>query len=224
MLAIIQARMTSSRLPGKVLKTLHGRPMLAWTVARLRKSRRVTRILIATSDQPSDDPIMDFCMLEGVACWRGSLDDVASRFLNAAQAEQAAVFVRVNGDSPLIDPSLVDQSIKFFEQKHVDLVTNVLIRSFPKGQSVEVINTQIFSKIYAEITETEDFEHVTRAFYKFPDRYRIFNFKSGVEAGDIQLAVDTYDDFLAIEHIISVSSGRPGGWRELIALYPGQPS
>lgn len=218
MLVIIQARMSSQRLAGKVLKDLAGEPMLAWTIKRLRSASTVSRIVVATSTDRSDDCVADFCARHGVGCHRGSLENVAERFVTAATAERAGAFVRICGDSPLIDPAIVDTAIRLFQAHPCDLVTNVMTRTFPKGQSVEVIRTSTFARVSAKGGTCDEREHVTGGYYSEPAEYQIVTFSSGVDAGRIQLSVDTVSDLNAIERLIVDSARNPGGWRELMAM------
>ena len=108
MLVIIQARMNSNRLPGKVLRELHGKPVLGWTIKRVREASQIKRIIVATSHHQSDDPIEDYCRSTGEVCYRGSLNNVANRFAEILKIEKAEAFVRISGDSPLIDPQIVE--------------------------------------------------------------------------------------------------------------------
>lgn len=132
MFLIVQARYNSSRLPGKVLKNLSSKPMLQWTLERLNNCQHVTKILVATSEERTDDPIEDFCSSSGWACFRGNLNNVADRFAQIVHREKIPAFVRISGDSPLIDPEIVDQAIQLYETSERDLVTNILVRTFPR--------------------------------------------------------------------------------------------
>src|SRR4051794_13137546 len=122
MLAILQARMSSSRLPGKVLKPLLDQPLLAREIERVRESRRVTRLVVATSDRPSDDAIERLCGEIAVPCFRGSLDDVLDRFYQAARAYTPDGLIRLTGDCPLIDPDVLDRTVDYFVDGEYDYV------------------------------------------------------------------------------------------------------
>jgi spore coat polysaccharide biosynthesis protein SpsF len=219
MLAIVQARLSSTRLPGKVLMNLCGRSLLGRVVDRLSKARTVDRIVVATSSGSSDQGIVDFCEREGIRCHRGPLDDVAERFRQAAEFEAAEAFVRVSGDSPLIDSALVDLAVKYYGQAECDLVTNVLVRSFPKGQSVEVVRAATFNGFRGLLTEVQQKEHVTKVFYENPGAYRIVSFTSGMNAGAVNLSIDTPEDFARLEKLIGAVNDDAAGWRELLASY-----
>jgi len=218
MLAIIQARLSSRRLPGKVLKDLGGQPMLAWTLQRVGAARLVTKLVVATSDQSDDDAVADYCAGQGVVCHRGPLDNVAGRFAVALRAEQAPAFVRITGDSPLIDPAVIDAAIRLYEAGDWDLVSNVLVRSFPIGQSVEVVRAQTFLTALGEMNNEEDREHITRFLHRNRAHYRTVNFTSGADMAHIQMSVDTQEDFTLVQDLIKRTDGRLGGWRELLSL------
>jgi spore coat polysaccharide biosynthesis protein SpsF len=217
MLVIVQARLSSIRLPGKMLMDLCGRPLLGRVVDRLGRAQHVSRIVVATSDASSDEAIARFCAREGIACHRGPLEDVAERFRQAASQAAAPAFVRISGDSPLIDPALVDRAIGYFRQEECDLVTNVLVRSFPKGQSVEVLRTATFARLCDTLADGDHREHVTKAYYQAPAGFRIVSFTSGVDAGTANLSVDTPEDFARVRALLEGCADRPGGWRELLA-------
>jgi len=202
-LAVIQARMSSSRLPGKVLMPLAGRPVLQFLLERLARSVSVTRVMVATSIDRSDDAIVEFCARRGVLCRRGPLDNVARRFRDAIAAEPCDALVRVNADSPLLDPRLIDQGVGHFCAGDYDLVTNTWPRSYPPGQSVEVLAPEAFCRAYDLMTEAADFEHVTRVYYRRADDFRIHNFSRQPPCTETHLAVDTAEDFERIEHIVA---------------------
>lgn len=219
LLAIIQARLSSRRLPGKVLMPLQGRPLLGWTIHRLQQSRQLTDILIATSSEPADDPIAAYARQIDIAIQRGPLADVASRFCQALAAKQAPAFVRICADSPFIDAALVDQAINHFHAAPLDLVTNVLPRSFPKGQSVEVICTETFRALWNQPRSVQEREHITQVYYSAPERFRIRNFSSKTNHAAIQLSVDTPEDFTRAQQLLQASGGQPGDWQTLVELH-----
>ena len=177
MLIIIQARMSSQRLPGKVLMNIAGQPMLERVCHRVMQSNGAKKVVIATSNDSSDDQIEQFCDLRNISCFRGALDDVAGRFLAVIRREGAEEFIRISGDSPLIDPSLIDIAIFEYRSALYDLVTNVLHRTFPKGQSVELVRSSSFKQMYDESISPDDREHVTKWFYRSDINFKIRNFK-----------------------------------------------
>lgn len=218
-LAVIQARLSSRRLPGKVLTDLHGRPMIAWLVERLRACRTLSGIVLATSDDASDDPLAAYCAGAGVACRRGPLDDVAGRFLAVGRQMGADAVVRINGDSPLMDPAVVDQAARLWAAGSWDLVTNTQMRSFPKGMSVEVIRLAALERAHPGMTADER-EHVTQCFYRRPDDFRIVNFSSGLGLAAVQMSVDTPEDLDLVRRMMRLSDGAAArmGVEELMRL------
>lgn len=218
MLVIIQARMSSQRLPGKVLRTLGCKPILRWVVDRIQASESSSEVVIATSIDPTDDPIVRYCSDSGIVCIRGPLNDVAGRLANVATQLGAPAFVRICADSPLVDPTLIDSAIRLYQALNVDLVTNVMPRTFPKGQSVEVINTSTFVNALKNNSQSSDREHVTTFYYADPTRYRIVNFTSGQSAGSIQLSIDTDADLRAIEGVLDQCPTLTEGWSQLMQV------
>ncbi len=194
--AIVQARMDSKRLPGKVLREAKGKPLLEYVIERLAQSKNLEGTIVATSIEKTDDPIFQYCTQKKIKCYRGSLDNVASRFFDLLNEFRISVFVRISADSPLIDSRLVDQAIEIFKEGDFDLVTNVLKRTFPKGQSVEVVSAKRFTESFSEMASAEELEHVTKYFYTHPTSFKISNFTAGnQDYSKINFCVDTQDDF-----------------------------
>jgi spore coat polysaccharide biosynthesis protein SpsF len=195
--------MSSSRLPGKVLKSIAGRPLLDYLLESLNAPDFGYPFAVVTSTEPSDDAIAQFCSDNQVQCFRGSLEKVAQRFYEAAQHFGWESFVRISGDSPLLDHRLIARAIALFNEADFDLVSNVQERTFPKGQSVEVIRTQTLGNSIPLFTASEDQEHVTRFFYKNPAEFKIYNFRSLHPLSHLNFCVDTHEDFQFIEQLIS---------------------
>lgn len=185
-----------------MLKGIAGKPLLQYLLERLECCRLVTEVWVATSDDPSDDALASLCGRLGVAVYRGPLENVVARFLALARKRGLASFVRVNGDSPLLDPAIVDKGVAQFEEQVCDLVTNVFPRSYPKGQSVEVISTDALERVARLSADPEDLEHVTRYFYQHPHEFKIINFAYGYDAGGLQLSVDSAEDLARIESML----------------------
>lgn len=160
---IIQARMNSSRLPGKVMKNLSGKPMLSHVVLRSRASQKAGSVCVATSKEGSDDRIAALCAREGVPCHRGSLTDVLARYADAARDAGAATVIRITADCPLVDPHVVDSCIAAYEASGADYVSNVVPgpRTFPRGLDVEVFSLAALKKAEREASAPYDREHVT---------------------------------------------------------------
>ena len=201
--AIVQARMSSQRFPGKVLHRIAGKPMLQYLLERLNRSDCLDAIVVATSTNKSDAPIADFCQERGVACYQGSLLNVASRFNEILDLYGFDGFVRISGDSPLLDQRLIERALEIFLQNDFDLVTNVLKRTYPKGQSIELLRRETFQAAYKQMAEDLEFEHVTKYFYKNQNHFKIFNFESGYHYGKIQFSVDTPQDMERVATIVA---------------------
>lgn len=216
MLAVIQARMSSRRLPGKVLLPIAGTPMLRRVYDRVSQADGVSRVVVSTSTSDSDDPLWEFCEKQELPIHRGSLDDVAARLLDCARTKDATEFIRISADSPMIDPSLITKAISLQKTTSCDLSTNVQFRSFPKGQSVEVIRTESLGEAWKSMSEQADREHVTALMYRQPTRFTIRNFSSGEELGRLQLSVDTVGDLERAEDVVQ-ALGEHFSWREAAA-------
>jgi len=215
MLCIIQSRMSSNRLPGKVMMNVFGKKLLWRVIDRVSQSNKITKIVIATSSKSDDDAIELFCNEEGIECLRGDLDNVANRFFEVLINKRESSFVRINGDSPLIDPGIIDTAIDKFNNSNYDIVTNVFPRTFPKGQSVEVISAQAFFELIESGLNNDQKEHVTKKFYDLPDKFKILNFSSGGKHSDINMCIDDIMDKFRLEKVIEKVGTKNLNWREL---------
>lgn len=198
---IVQARMTSTRLPGKVLLPLAGEPMLVRLLERLRRVQRADGIVIATTTNVTDDPIAALCAQQGVPCHRGSELDVLSRYADAARLHAADVVVRITSDCPLIDPALIDQLIAVYEEGDSDYVSNMLPPTWPYGMAVEVFSATALAQAHAEATQDAEREHVTPFIYWHPQRYRLRNVASPVALSHHRWTVDTPEDYELVRRL-----------------------
>jgi spore coat polysaccharide biosynthesis protein SpsF len=178
--AIIQARMSASRLPGKVLLDIEAKPMLQWVVERTQRADSIDQVVVATTVEPSDNPVAEFCQSQGYALSRGSVQDVLDRYYQAAKANQAAVVVRITADCPLIDPQLIDQAVntmlssqtdkRSHSAEHFDFIANRLPqpwwRTYPIGLDTEVFTFAALERAWMEAKESHQREHVTPFFYE----------------------------------------------------------
>jgi len=192
--AIIQARMSSQRLPCKVLRKVCGLTLLEHLVDRLNAATLLDGVVIATSTDNTDDAVFEFALAKGIACFRGDLFDVMARLLGAATYFGVDHILRVCGDSPMLDSAIVDRAIRLYQSNEVDLVTNVQQRTFPKGQSVEIFSTRLLPLAMGKSRTAHEIEHVTPYFYNNSSSYRILNFVHPDNLGEIQLSIDTEDD------------------------------
>ena len=205
LIIIIQARFNSSRLPGKVLRKCAGKPLIQWTIDRLNNIDDNLRIVVATSKKSSDDEIYNYCRENKINCYRGSLDNVIQRMIDTCYHYQSEYFIRICGDSPIIDPVILKKAIKISENFEFDIITNTAKRTYPKGQSVELIKVSSLEKLTNEKLTNSEREHVTEGFYNRPSKYNIYNFESDEkDFSNLQLSVDTIDDFKKIEYLINL--------------------
>lgn len=201
-IALVQARMSSSRLPGKVLRDIAGEPMLGHILRRLSSSKHLKEIFVLSSEDKSDDAVADFVKARGFSVYRGSLEDVLSRFETCLREQSAHAFARVCADSPFYDVKLLDCAIETFFAKDVFLLSSTVKRSFPVGQSMEILQRQVFLDKAPHIVQASDRENVTSAFYKPECTLPLFSFQN--EKGDYSQArhvVDTAEDFEVAEKI-----------------------
>lgn len=159
--AIIQARMGSSRLPGKSMADIEGHPMLWHVVERVKRASLVDRVVVATSTQPADNAIEEMCRKRGVICYRGSENDVLDRYYHAARREKAPTLVRITADCPLIDPEVIDRVIRRFQRGDLDYASNAMVRSYPDGLDTEVFSFAALERAWHEASKTSEREHVT---------------------------------------------------------------
>ncbi len=217
---VIQARYSSRRLPGKVLRPLLGKPLLGWLIERMQAVPGPECVVLATGDGAEDDAVAAFARSAGAAVHRGPLDNVLARYVGAAGAFSLDVVVRVSGDSPLLDPALVSEALRACGEG-VDLASNVVERSFPRGQSVEAIAAAALRRIDALPLQAAEREHVTPYFYAHPGEFRIRGFRSPSPAADVRLCVDTAEDFAVMERIAGAMTRpqRQYGVEELVRMY-----
>lgn len=202
--AIIQARMGSTRLPGKILKEVLGRPLLEYQIERVRRSRFIHQIVIATTNKESEQPIIDLCNRLFVAYYRGSEQDVLSRYWEAAMRYKATVVVRLTSDCPLIDPEIIDANIAEYLSKInlYDYVSNTIERTFPRGLDVEVMSMKALDQANREARNIVHREHVTSYIYLHPDKFTLGSVKNPLDVSSYRLTVDTEEDFQLIKRLI----------------------
>ncbi len=203
MVATIEARMTLSRLPGKVLAEAEGKPMLELMIERLRFVRELDQIVIATTVNRTDDPVEDLARRLGVGLWRGSEDDAPHRVMDAARAHEADVIVELTGDCPLIDPVIVLRVIQSYHTSNVDYVSNTLTRSYPDGMDTQVFATRVLSDVAMRTSDSIDHEHVSLFIYRHPEVYSLANVHAAPRETkpDLRLTLDTAEDLAVIRAI-----------------------
>jgi len=202
-LLTIEARMRSSRLPGKVLMPIMGVPMLALMIERLKNARMIDDIVVATTDNGSEDPIAKLADEMGVGCFRGSEEDVLLRVLKAAQHFEADIIVETTGDCPLNDPAIVDKVVADYRIGGADFVSNTLDYTTPIGTDVRVFSTESLAEIERVSQDPADREHVSLHYWENPEKYRLRNVRTEIppEVKDLRLTVDTPEDFELISRV-----------------------
>jgi spore coat polysaccharide biosynthesis protein SpsF len=211
--AIIEVRMKSSRLPGKNLLPILGRPMLEMLVERLSRCISLAGIVVATTTDSTDDAIEAVAQRLGVACFRGSMDDVLDRVLRAAFSVDANIIVEITGDCPLSDPLMVDEMVATYLEMGVDYVGNMRPNSNPLGMAVQVFSTDVLATVASLTQDPVDHEHVSLYIYEHPERFSLHNVDSGLPEKYLRyrLTVDTPEDFALVSRVFE-------------ALYPLNPA
>jgi spore coat polysaccharide biosynthesis protein SpsF len=200
---------------------LRGRATLEYLLEALGHCARLDGLVVATSIDASDDATAALAQRCNTPCFRGPLEDVALRMLRAGEQHAADAIVRISGDSPLLDPALVDQAVDLFRAGHVDLVTNVHPRSFPKGQSVEVIALAALRRAVTSMSRPEDREHVTTHLYAHPAGFSMRSFAADPPRPEVQLSIDDAADFRRCAAILAQLGEEPwrAGWRACVRAY-----
>jgi len=201
---IVFARLDSRRLPGKALRALAGRPLLGRALDRVHAVAPPVPIVVATSDRALDDQIAAFAGAKGVLVFRGSTDDVAGRAAACARQFGFDAFVRISGDSPFVDPKMIGAFVaRFIAAGDLDVLTTVMTLSFPPGASIEVISLAALQRALDATNDADDREHVTRYFYRHPERFRIENVAAARSYMDLSLTVDTPADLARADFIMA---------------------
>ncbi|KAA0967091.1 acylneuraminate cytidylyltransferase [Sporosarcina sp. ANT_H38] len=198
--------MGSTRLPGKVLKTVMDKTLLEYQIERVSRSTLIDKIIVATTDKKNDNVIANLCEQFGVNVYRGSEEDVLSRYYEAATEYSADVVVRLTSDCPLIDPEVTDQVIQLYlnQLAEFDYVSNTLEQTFPRGLDVEVFSISALQKAYENASLEREREHVTSYLYMNPEKFQLGNLKCSPNLGNHRWTVDTEEDFELIQRILQV--------------------
>lgn len=207
---VVLSRMGSRRLPGKALAPLAGRPLLGWVLARLQRCARADCQVVATSDLPRDDAIVDYCRSMSVPVFRGSETDVLGRLRMTADAFHLSDVVRISGDSPLLDPRLVDEAIARHLETAAELTTNAYPRTVPNGMSVEVLSHSLLSRMDDCVADADDREHVTPWAYRAENGVAVqgIGAAGGYDPDNRRLVVDTSDDLQFIGTLLTKFGSR----------------
>ncbi|MBI4305285.1 MAG: glycosyltransferase family protein [Chloroflexi bacterium] len=222
---IVQARMNSKRLPGKVLKDIVGEPMLGRVLSRSRRAARIDHIIVATSTAEADDSIASWCDASGWDCFRGDEADVLDRFYRAATKYQASLVVRITADNPLLDPEIIDRVIDaFFAHAPLDYASNRLPpHTFPQGTEIDVLTFEALAHAWLEDDNHALREHVTPYVYRHPERFRILNVSDTVDRSWMRWTVDTAEDLAFVRRVYEHFGRDTFSWRELLDVLEKNP-
>lgn len=222
---IIQARVGSTRLPNKVLKDLCGRPVLWHVINRLKQSKKITKIIIATTTLPEDDAIQKFCEENKINYYRGSSENVLSRYYEAAKKYNAETVIRITSDCPVIDPVLLDEMIADYHTGKADYMSNSLIRTFPRGLDAEIFSFQVLEKTFNEAVKQYELEHVTPYIYQHPELFILKNFANSTDYSFHRWTLDTEEDYTLIKEIYNnlYTEGKIFLWKDILKLFEKRP-
>ena len=208
--ATIEARMKSTRLPGKVMRPILGFPMLRQMIERLRGCDVLDDIVIATTEDPSCDVIEALALSMGVGCYRGSEEDVLGRVLRTAENAKADVIVKLTGDCPLLDPAIVKQVVNAFRSSGVDYCTNTMVEPYPRGMDVEVFPLSVLRETDPLASSPPEREHASLYIYRHPQRFSLLNveYDGPKGANGLRLTVDTAEDFALVSAVFEALQSR----------------
>jgi len=199
---IVQARMNSSRLPGKVMLTINNRSILDYVISQISFSKKINKIIIATTKEISDKPIVTYAKEHHIRFFQGSEKDVLDRYYQCAKKLNLSVIVRITSDNPLVDPEIIDRVIDEFEKNNYDYVSNEHPATFPQGYAVEVFSFNALEDAWKNATKPSEREHVTPYFYNNPQKFSIFNVVNDQDLSNIRCTLDRENDFMFIKNVI----------------------
>ena len=205
--AVLQARMSSSRLPGKVMIEINGKPMIYWQIQRILSSKCVNSLIVATSIDPSDDPLVSFLEENLISVYRGSLDNVLSRYIEVSEIYPHDALIRLTGDCPLVMPELIDQMVGAFYEQDVDYLSNTLEPTFPDGLDIEIIKQGTLKCLTSFNLEPKELEHVTYGIYTRPETFNLSNFLNESNHGHKRWTVDYQEDLDFIRKVYAHFAG-----------------
>jgi spore coat polysaccharide biosynthesis protein SpsF len=221
--AILQARMGSLRLPGKVLENIAGQSMLHRVVSRLRVSELIDDLIVATTTLAKDDSIVEECQHCGVPSYRGDETDVLDRYFRAAESERADVVVRITSDCPLIDPEVTDKTIRAFLREQPAYASNTLVRSYPRGLDTEVISRSALTRAWQDARQAYEREHVTPYIIEHPAQFQLLSVTADQDYSAHRWTVDTPEDLAFVRAIFARHEGGIFSWRDVLKLLEREP-
>jgi len=207
-LAVLQARMSSYRLPGKVLMEVNGKPMIYWQIQRILQSKEISKLVVATSDCPTDNVLVKY--LESINCdfVRGSLDDVLARFIKVENIYNPDSIIRLTGDCPFVMPELIDSMLNKFYEVNVQYLSNIIKLTYPDGLDIEIIKAGTLSKLTAMNPLNNEREHVTLGIINRLDQFSSFNVANLSDLSSYRWTVDTEDDLVFVRGVFKAFTSR----------------
>jgi len=222
---IVQARMGSSRLSGKVLEDLAGRSMLSRVLSRLRNSQLIDSLVVATTTLAKDEAIVEECQRSGVSSYRGDEHDVLARYFMAAEFSEADVVVRITSDCPLIDSEVTDTTIRAFLREQPDYASNTLVRTYPRGLDTEVISRDALARTWREARHPHEREHVTPYIIEHPTRFELLSVAGDQDYSAYRWTVDTPEDLAFVRAVYSrFPSEEMFSWQDVLKLLEREPA
>ena len=222
---IIQARMSSSRLPGKVLKKINGEvPMLKFQLDQLKHSKYIEKIVVATTNMKEDDEIVNFCKANNVEYFRGESENVLDRYYQCAKKFSFSIILRIPSDKPLIDPEIVDDIVGKFDLEYHDYVSNFLTLSYPSGTEVEVLSSKTLESVWKKAKLPSELEHVTRYIHTHQNEFNLLSIEYSKDLSKIGWAVDRIEDLELVNEIVSKIKKRPILMNDILELFGKEPS
>jgi spore coat polysaccharide biosynthesis protein SpsF len=224
--AIIQARLRSSRLPGKILKPLGHQSLIEWVVARTSRAQLVDLFVIATTTEATDDPLVDYCQQRGWPVYRGPEHDVLTRYFAAADEFAANLIVRITSDCPFIDPAEIDRVVSVIRNDpSVDYSCNFFPnRTFPRGLDTECFTREALRRVDLMGLPLDSREHVTLGIYQNPDHFKIAGIESPLDAAEHRWTVDTEADYQLATKLAEWFGRDNFGWREVLKAFEQNPN
>lgn len=220
--AIIQCRLGSTRLPRKIFLDLNGKPVIKHVVERIKKSKKIKKIIIATTLEPEDDEICKWCEKESLDYFRGDNKDVLSRFYHCANHFKVSKIVRVTSDCPLIDPEIIDKTIELFTNEKSDYASNNLEKTFPHGFDTEIFSFKSLETAYLNSTSEIEKEHVTQFIRKRPREFKLSNLSSKRNLSGIRVTIDEKEDLILMKKIFE-TLGNEAYYKDLESLFIKSP-
>ena len=224
--AIIQARMGSTRLPGKVLIDIQGKPLLAHVIDRVREAKSIDRIIIATTDSGKEKAIIDYARSQEIPYFIGSEEDVLDRFYQAAKEYEAGTIIRITPDDPFKDPEIIDKVADYYlsHEGEVDYVSNTIKPTYPEGLDVEVFSFNALAKAWQEARKPSEREHVTPYIWNHPELFRLVNIENSEDLSHLRWTLDNEADLKFTREVYSrLYRGQVFLMRDILALLRAEP-